>query len=44
MSYERSSWNKGDIISSAKLTNIENGIAAAHDLIAGLNTTAEQNS
>ena len=28
MSYTKSEWQKGDVITSAKLNNIENGISA----------------
>lgn len=33
MAYEKTTWSSGDIVSSAGLNNIENGVANAHVLL-----------
>lgn len=33
MAYEKTTWSTGDIVSSAGLNNIENGVADAHELL-----------
>lgn len=39
MSYEKNTWNKGDVITSAKLNHMEDGIAGGGVLIVRLDET-----
>lgn len=42
MSYTKSEWQKGDVITSAKLNNIENGISAISDAVTSIDTTVSE--
>lgn len=41
MAYSKNTWNTGDVITKAKMDNIENGIAANDTAITGLKTSKQ---
>lgn len=43
MSYEKTNWQKGDVITAEKLNNIENALEALDDRVFIVNIDAEDN-